>query len=107
MKKKTIDPKKKSEISNIVSIDGISNTALHVALVAQSNSIFSQQSKKDSLITYDMVTYQNPELLKTLLTDLSRKIMSSRHNGLSRKIQRRVKKMIGISRYLGLIHYIK
>lgn len=97
-----------NETQSVTNIEGISNIAVDVASSASNfNTIFSQQNKKHSVIKMHMITYQNTSLLKSLLTDVSRKVMSRYNSGLNRKLQIKLRKEVIISRYLGLLPYVK
>lgn len=103
-KNNNIDPNKvKPDLS---SVEGISNIALWVSSIAGSHSIFANQNKRGG-IENDLLTYQNCIFIKSLLTDLSRKLMSRKHSGLSRMQQNLLKKSVERMRYLGLLPYVK
>ncbi len=95
------------DVDFVASIPGISNVAVDVASVVGSYSIFSQQNKKYAEIGEDLIFYQNYALLKSMLIDVSRKIMSRYHSGFSRKKQSKLKQHVAICRYLGLLPYLK
>lgn len=98
---------KEAEIAFVSNILDISNTAVDVASVVGTYSIFSQQNKKYAEVKDDLILYQNYALLKSMLIDVSRKIMSRYHSGFSRKKQSKLKKHVSICRYLGLLPYLK
>jgi len=89
------------------SIEGISNVAINVSSIVQFHSVFSQQNKKYSDISLDKIHYHDYFLLKALLTDMSRKIMSRRHSGFTRQMQCKLRRHVLIARFLGLLPYVK
>ena len=95
------------EKKDVSKFDGISNIAVNVSTIVHSHSVFSQQNRRNANIAQDKVHYMNYFLIKQLLTDMSRKIMSRHHLGFGSKMQARFKKQVLICRFLGLLPYVK
>ncbi|MBL0690391.1 MAG: 30S ribosomal protein S18 [Alphaproteobacteria bacterium] len=62
--------------------------------------------KKSNSVKSDEITYKNPELLLTFLSQRGR-ITPSRISGVSAKMQRKLAVAIKRARFLGLIPYVR
>ncbi len=85
----------------------ISGIAKKVLSIVKTHSVFAKQNSKNSDISLSAISYMDAPTLKNFLTDASRKIMGLRHTGVPEEIQQAIEKHVKISRFLGLLPFIK